>query len=57
MGLEALSCAELIYMYDFERRLDIKLDPVVGTEPYISPMGLYNAKNCTVVWDSDDQKT
>jgi hypothetical protein len=55
MGIEALSCAELCYMYDFEKRMDVKLDPILGLDPYISPMGLFKGKNIRVVWDSDKQ--
>jgi hypothetical protein len=55
LGFEALSCAELVYVYDFEKRLDIRMDPVIGGKPYISPMGLYNAKNCRIIWDSDEE--
>ena len=55
MGIEALSCAELCYMYDFEKRMLINLEPILGQDPYISPMGLFKGENMTVVWDSDTQ--
>jgi predicted nuclease of restriction endonuclease-like RecB superfamily len=55
LGVEALYCSELIYQSDFERRLDIQLDDLIGlNKPYISPDGLLAAKNCTVIWDSDN---
>lgn len=56
MGVEALSCAELCYMYDFEHRMDINLEPVLGQDPYISPMGLFKGKNLQVIWDSDERR-
>ncbi len=55
MGIEALSCAELCYMYDSERRMNINLEPVLGSDPYISPMGLYKGTNMVTVWDSDTE--
>ena len=55
MGVEALSCAELCYMYDKDRRMKINLEPVLGSDPYISPMGLYKGTNMTTVWDSDNE--
>ena len=54
LGIEALSCAELVYEGDFRRRLDVSLEDVIGVgQLYISPTGLANAKNCTVVIDTD----
>jgi len=54
LGIEALSCAELIYESDFEKRLDVSLEDLAGLgTPYISPTGLYRAKNCDVVYDTD----
>lgn len=52
-GVDALYCSELVYEYDFERRLKVDLTPLIGDQPYISPMGLYQAKNVEIVWDSD----
>ena len=54
MGVKALYCSELIYEADFERRLQVELDDIrsLGRE-YISPDGLYHAKNTYVVWDSE----
>lgn len=53
LGIEALYCSELIYQSDFERRLKISLDDIhsLGTK-YISPDGIYKAKNVKVIWDS-----
>jgi hypothetical protein len=55
MGIETLICSELVYFADKERRLIVNLDPILGFKPYISPLGLYKAKNCFVVWDSDEE--
>lgn len=52
-GAEDLACSELIYYSDPERRLDVSLEPLIGDVEYISPLGLYKAKNAKVVWDSD----
>ena len=52
-GIQELICSELVYFADKERRLDVNLDPVLGFNPYISPVGLYKAKNCKVIWDSN----
>ena len=47
LGVEALYCSELIYQADFERRLCVNLDDLVGLgREYISPTGLYNAGKC-----------
>jgi hypothetical protein len=56
LGVDALSCSELIYAVDYERRLKVDLKPIIGKEPYISPMGLYQAKNVKVIWDSNWSK-
>jgi len=53
LGVEALSCSELVYEADFERRLEVSLEDVCGIgELYISPTGLLNAWNCKVVIDT-----
>ena len=53
-GVKALYCSELVYQSDFERRLDVNLEDLAGLgREYISPDGLYKAKNVRVVWDSD----
>ncbi len=54
-GVKALYCSELIYQADFERRLQVNLEDLAGLgREYISPTGLFNAKNVRVVWDSDN---
>jgi len=54
-GIEDLACSELVYFSDPEHRLDVDLTPLVGKLEYISPIGLYKARNCTVIWDSELQ--
>ncbi len=57
LGVEALSCSELVYEADYERRLDVNLEDVIGIgQLYISPTGLANAKNCKVVIDTETTK-
>ena len=54
-GVKALYCSELVFQSDFERRLDVKLDDLSGLgRQYISPDGLFKAKNVRIVWDSDE---
>jgi hypothetical protein len=54
LGVEALSCSELVYEADFERRLDVNLEDVVGLgQLYISPTGLWNSINTIIVADTD----
>ena len=54
-GIKALYCSELVYQADFEYRLDVDLEDLAGLgREYISPTGLYHAKNVKVVWDSDE---
>lgn len=56
LGIPALYCSELVYQSDKERRLKVNLEDLAGLgRPYISPDGLYKAKNCVVVWDSDQE--
>lgn len=55
-GNESLACSELVYEYDFERRLQVNLEPLLGVTNYLSPMGLYNAKNVKIIWDSKTVK-
>ncbi len=56
MGVEALYCSELIYQADEERRLQVNLEDLAGIgQEYISPNGLYKAKNGKVLWDSDKE--
>ncbi len=54
-GIEDLACSELVYFSDPERRLVVDLTPLVGKIKYISPIGLYKAKNCQVIWDSNKE--
>jgi hypothetical protein len=52
---ELLYCSEMVWTADWERRLKVKIDDLMGLgRPYVSPMGLYNAGNVEVIWDSDD---
>ena len=52
-GVKALYCSELIYQSDFEKRLEVSIEDLLGLgRPYISPMGLYNAKNVDIIYDS-----
>lgn len=54
-GKKDLICSELVYFSDVEKRLDVKLDPILGFKPYISPVGLYKGKNVKVIWDSEKE--
>ena len=57
LGIKTLYCSELIYEADVERRLQVSLDDLAGLGiPYISPTGLYKAKNCVVIYDSNNDK-
>ncbi len=54
LGLENLYCSELVYLSDIENRMQASLDDLADLgRPYISPTGLYKARNVRVVWDSD----
>ncbi len=54
---EFLYCSELVYESDFERRLKLDLSDLAGIgNKYISPTGLFYAKNVTVVWDTGVNK-
>ena len=54
LGIKELYCSELVYQSDLEKRLKVNLDDLAGLgRPYISPTGLFKAKNIKVVWDSD----
>lgn len=56
LGVEALYCSELVYQSDFERRLQVNLEDLAGIGcPYISPTGLYRAKNVRIIWDSENE--
>lgn len=53
---EFLYCSELIYEADFERRLLVNLEDLAGIgNEYLSPTGLYKAKNVAVIWDSSKE--
>lgn len=55
-GIKALYCSELVYLSDFEKRLGASEEDLAHLgRPYISPTGLYEAKNVAVVWDSDQE--
>lgn len=53
-GVDELLCSEIPF-FSYKGKLDVKLDPILGMEPYISPAGLLNAKNCEIVWDSNKE--
>lgn len=54
LGIKALSCAELVYEADYERRLTVSLEDVAGLgRLYISPDGLFKADNVIIVADSN----
>jgi len=56
LGIKALYCSELVYLSDSEKRLQVSLDDLGGIgREYISPTGLYKAKNVDVIWDSRDE--
>jgi hypothetical protein len=55
LGIKALSCAELVWAGDTERRIGASLEDIVGCgQDYISPQGIYDAANLTVVIDTTD---
>jgi uncharacterized protein YycO len=54
LGVEALYCSELVYESYANNVLGVDITDFAGLgKPYISPTGLYNAKNVTVIIDSD----
>ena len=57
MGTATLACSELIYFADPENRLKVNLRPLIGSKPYITPVGLILGENLTIVWDSNTIKT
>jgi len=58
LGVKTLYCSELIVASDPEKRLDVSYADLIGLgRPYISPMGIYKAKNVELIWDSDNSKT
>jgi len=53
LGVTQLYCSELVYQADFDRRLEVDLGDIAGLgTKYISPTGLWEAKNVDVIWDS-----
>lgn len=54
LGVEALYCSELVYESYENNILGVDISDLLGLgKPYISPSGLYTAKNLRVVIDSD----
>ena len=54
LGIKTLYCSELIYQSYENNSLQANLEDFAGLgRPYISPTGLYHAKNLTIVADSD----
>jgi hypothetical protein len=53
--IKALYCSELVYRSYEDNLLEVSLEDLVGLgRPYISPTGLYKAKNVYVVMDSSN---
>ena len=53
-GIKTLYCSELVYEADFEKRLQISTEDLMGLgRKYISPYGLSKAKNVDIIYDSD----
>jgi hypothetical protein len=53
IGVGALSCSELVYMADSEKRLECSLEDIAGIgRPYISPTGIYHSE-VEAISDSD----
>lgn len=55
MDPSKMACSEMVYDSDFEHRLQVDLtdDAHIG-RPYISPNGLYAAKNIDIIWVSNN---
>lgn len=54
-NIKAFYCSELIYYCDSEKRLQVDLSDLAGLgRDYLSPTGLYKAKNIQVIWDSHE---
>jgi hypothetical protein len=54
LGVEALSCSELVYEADYERRMKVNLEDVVGLgQLYISPTGLWKSTNVDIIIDTN----
>ncbi len=55
LGIEALYCSELVYESYENNVLGVDVSDLLGMgKPYISPSGLYTAKNLRVVLDTND---
>jgi hypothetical protein len=55
MGEDTLACSELIYFADVAGKLDVSLRPLIGSKPYITPVGLLLGKNVQIIWDSEKE--
>lgn len=54
-NIKAFYCSELIWHCDSEKRLQVDLSDLAGLgREYLSPTGLYKAKNIQVIWDSNE---
>ena len=54
LGLRALYCFETIFLADFDKRLGISTEDLMGLgRQYVSSAGILNS-NVRVVWDSDE---
>ena len=57
MGEDTLACSEMVYFGDVEKRLQADIRPLIGTNPYITPVGLLIAPNIKIIWDSYAEST
>lgn len=53
MNVDSLACSELPYFADLEKRAQVNLQPVIGDQPYITPVGWVLGKNIEIIWDSN----
>ena len=53
MGIDSLACSELPYFADLEHRAKVNLQPVIGEQPYITPVGWVLGENIEIIWDSN----
>ena len=54
LGIKALSCSELVWAGDVDNRIGASLEDIAGIgRPYISPTGIFNAKNVRILIDSN----
>jgi len=57
LGIKTLYCSELIVASDPEKRLQVSYDDFIGIgRLYISPVGIYAAKNVDIMWDSQENR-